>query len=111
MMSGQSSLSEPIARRFQPVWLVLFVFLILLLISFGSRWYADQVSVPRYCQQPDLVLQRVGAIITENRPAGDGARRDYIVAAKLKFLMPSMANESLDEYLLRLRKHLEEECA
>ena len=109
-MSGQSSLAEPMDRRFQPVWLVLFVFVILLLISFGSRWYAGQVAVPRYCQQPDLVLQRVKAIITEERPAGDGARRDYIVAAKLKFLMPSKSNESLDEYLLRLRMHLEEEC-
>ncbi len=89
---------------------MLVVLTVLLLISFASRWYATQVSLPRYCQQPEQVLQRIQAIITEKKPAGDGARRDYIVAAKLKFLIPSTADEPLDAYLLRLRNRLEEEC-
>ena len=109
-MSSPSSLSEPVAQRFQPVRLVLVVFTVLLLISFASRWYAGQVSLPRYCQQSAQVLQRIEAIITEKKPAGDGARRDYIVAAKLEFLVPRTADESIDAYLLRLRDRLDEHC-
>ena len=109
-MSSPPSISEPIVRRFQPVRMVLVVLMVLLLISFASRWYAGQVSLPRYCQQPEQVLQRIEAIVTEKKPAGDGARRDYIVAAKLKFLVPSTADEPLDAYLMRLRHHLEVEC-
>ena len=109
-MSSPSSISELVAQRFRPVRLVLVVLTILLLVSFASRWYAGQVSLPRYCQQPELVLQRIAAIITEKKPAGEGARRDYIVAAKLKFLMPSTADEPLDAYLMRLRRQLEVQC-
>lgn len=109
-MSSPSSLSEPVAQRFQPVRLVLVVLTVLLLISFASRWYAGQVSLPRYCQQPEQVLQRIEAIITEKKPAGEGARRDYIVAAKLEFLVPRTSDEPLDVYLMRLQHRLEEQC-
>ena len=101
---------EVITPTFQPVRLVLVVFGILLLIFYANLWYAAQVSLPRYCQQPGLVLQRLAAIDSENRPAGDKSRRDYIVAAKLEFLVPARADEPMDAYLLRLRALLEENC-
>lgn len=101
---------EVITPTFQPVRLVLVVFVILLLIFYANLWYAAQVSLPRYCQQPGLVLQRLAAIDSENRPAGDKSRRDYIVAAKLEFLVPARADEPMDAYLLRLRALLEENC-
>ena len=102
--------TEVITPVFQPVRLVLAVLGILLLVFYASRWYAAQVSLPRYCQQPELVLQRLAAINSESRPAGDKSRREYIVASKLEFLVPARADESMDAYLLRLKALLEENC-
>jgi hypothetical protein len=109
-MRDKPALAEPIGPGFQPVRLVLVVLAVLLLVSFASHWYAGQVSLSRYCQQPELVLQRLAAIITETRPAGEEARRDYIVAAKLEFLVPPTADEPLDAYLQRVRRRLEQQC-
>jgi hypothetical protein len=109
-MSMPDTSTEVITPVFQPVRLVLVVFSILLLVFYASRWYAEQVSLPRYCQQPELVLQRLAAINTESSPAGDKSRREYIVAAKLEFLVPARADESMDAYLLRLKALLEENC-
>jgi len=102
--------TEVFDPAFHPVRLVLVVFGILLLVFYASRWYVAQVSLPRYCQQPELVLQRLAAINTESRPAGDKSRRDYIVAAKLEFLVPARADEPIETYLQRLRLQLEEKC-
>lgn len=101
---------EPAGTGFRPVRLLLSVLFLLLLIFVASRWYAATVSIPRYCAQPELALQRLAAVLTEDRPAGDGPRRDFIVAAKLGFLLPSHTNETTDAYLQRLRQHLEREC-
>jgi hypothetical protein len=109
-MRDQPALAERTGPGFQPVRLVLVAFAALLLVSFAGNWYAGQVSLPRYCDQPELVLQRLAAIITENRPAGEEARRDYIVAAKLEFLVPPTADEPLDAYLQRVRSRLEQQC-
>ena len=109
-MHDKPAPAEQIGPGFQPVRLVLAVFAALLFLSFAGDWYVGQVSLPRYCQQPELVLQRLAAIITENRPAGDEARRDYVVAAKLEFLVPRTGDEPLDAYLHRLRRRLEQQC-
>jgi hypothetical protein len=109
-MSMPDTSTEVITPVFQPVRLVLVVLGILLLVFYASRWYVAQVSLPRYCQQPEMVLQRLAAINTESRPAGDKSRRDYIVAAKLEFLVPARADEPMDAYLLRLKALLEENC-
>jgi hypothetical protein len=95
---------------FRPVPLVLVALAALLLVSLASRWYAGQVSLPRYCEQSELVLQRLAAVMSETRPAGEGARLDYIVAAKLEFLVPPTADEPLDAYLQRVRRRLEQQC-
>jgi hypothetical protein len=109
-MHDKPALAEPTGPGFHPVPLVLVVLAALLLVSFAGNWYAGQVSLPRYCQQLEVVLPRLAAIITENRPAGEQALRDYVVAAKLEFLVPRAADESLDAYLLRLRRRLEQQC-
>jgi hypothetical protein len=95
---------------FRPVRLVLFVLAALLFVSFASHWYAGEVSLSRYCEQPELALQRLAAVMSENRPAGEWARRDYVVAAKLEFLLPRTADESPDAYLERVRRRLEQQC-
>jgi hypothetical protein len=109
-MSQPSLATEPNTAAFKPLRLVLAVFTILLLVSFFAHWYASQISMSRYCQQPELMLKRLNAVITESRPAGDGARREYIVAAKLGFMLPRETNEPLEAYLKRLHGHLEEHC-
>ena len=109
-MNQPSLTVETKTSAFKPVRLVLVVFTLLLLVSFAAHWYAEQVSMSRYCQQPEVTLKRLTAVITENRPAGDGARRDYIVAAKLEFLLPRGTDEPLEAYLLRLHRHLGEHC-
>ena len=109
-MSDQPAFPESTRSGFQPVRLVLVVFVALLFVSFAGHWYAGRVSLPRYCDQRELVLQRLAAIHAEERPAGEGAHRDYIVAAKLEFLVPPTADEPLDAYLQRLRRRLDEQC-
>ena len=95
---------------FRPIRLVLAVLILLTMIFFASRWYATTVSIPRYCAQPDIALQRLAAVLSEEKPAGDGPRRAYVVAAKLGFLLPAQADETVDAYLRRLRDHLHREC-
>ena len=109
-MKDQQALYEKTGRRFRPVRLVFGVCAALLLVSSFSRWYAEQVSVPRYCQQPELVLQRLAAVFRESGPSGVESRRDYVVAAKLGFIRPPAADESLDVYLSRLRLLLKQQC-
>jgi hypothetical protein len=109
-MPDQPTLVQSSRTGLAPLRLVLVVFLALLLISVASDWYAAQVALPRYCEQAELVLQRLAAVLTEDRPAGDGAHRDYIVAAKLQFLVPRDSDEALDAYLQRLRYRLEQQC-
>jgi hypothetical protein len=109
-MRDQPALAEPTGPGFQPVRLVLVVLAVLLLVSFASHWYAGQVSLPRYCEQPELVLRRLAAVMTGNRPAGEESRRDYVVAAKLEFLVPPTVDEPLEAYLQRVRRRLEQQC-
>ena len=89
---------------------MLFVLAALSLIPLANGWYARRVALPRYCQQPELALQRIVAVIKEKRPAGDGPRRDYIVATKLLHLVPRTVDEPFDTYLQRMRHRLQHEC-
>ena len=92
--------------------LVLGVLLTLLTISFATQWYAQNVSMPRYCEDPVQALEHVRQLLTEESPAGDSfeARRPYIIAAKLLFLVPRKSDEDDTAYLLRIRQHLEQQC-
>ncbi len=109
-MNEQQAMTEPAVSRFRPIRLVLVVLAALLVVFQASDWYAGQVALPRYCEQQALMLQHLVAINSENRPAGDNSRRNFVVAAKLEFLLPRMADEPLDAYIRRLRTRLEEAC-
>jgi len=109
-MSDRTAPAPSKGPGFQPVPLVLAALALLLLVSFESQWYAGQVSLPRYCEQPELALQRLAAILSEARPAGEGARRDFVLAAKLEFLVPAASDEPPDAYLRRVRRLLEQQC-
>lgn len=95
---------------FRPLRLVAVILVILLVISAAAQWYARSVTLPRYCDDPVRTLERVRRLLTEQRPAGDGDRKPYIVAARLTFLIPREGNEPLTAYLERLQRHLDREC-
>ncbi len=96
--------------RFRPWRLIAAVFAIMLGISAASRWYARDITLPRYCEDPAQALTDLRRVLTEDRPAGDGARRPFIVAARLMFLVPRNGDEPLEDYLRRLRGHMAERC-
>ena len=102
--------AAPPAARFRPFSLLVAVLVMLVLISLLSRWYAAKVSLPRYCAEPEETLHRLAAVISEERPAGDESRREFIVAAKLKYLVPARVDETDRDYLQRLRVYLEQQC-
>ena len=110
MMRGYTPTTGPNLPKFHPFRLVLVTLVALLAVFQASDWYAGQVSLPRYCNQQELMLQHLASINTRSRPAGDDSRRDFVVAAKLEFLLPRMADEPLDAYMRRLEKRLEEQC-
>jgi hypothetical protein len=95
---------------FKPWRIIMFVGFALLAISLLSRWHAQQVTLPRYCENPEQSLQLLQKILTEKRPAGDETRRPYIIAAKLLFLIPRQADEEIPTYLERVRVQLREQC-
>jgi cytochrome b len=95
---------------FNPLKVILPVAAILLLISSWIQWYSDEVSMPRYCEDPVHTLDHLEKVITESRPAGDNPRRPYLIAAKLLFLVPRQGDESLVSYLDRVELYLQETC-
>ena len=109
-MSIQTPSTEPVSSGFHPYRLVLVVLIVLVFVFQASGWYAGQVSLPRYCERQELMLQHLAAINTRNTPAGDNSRRDFVIAAKLEFLLPRMADETVDAYVHRLRTQLEQQC-
>lgn len=82
----------------------------LLSVSLLVNWYSREVSIPRYCSDPAGHLALVEKIISRPRPAGDEARRAYVVAAKLLFLVPRQSAEPADTYLTRLEAYLRTHC-
>ena len=108
--AAASAPAQPDTPRFRPVRLVASVLLALLAVSAGVQWYAREVSLPRYCANPERALARLREILTETRPAGDGPRRDYVVSAKLIYLVPRGPDEPLERYLDRVRARIAERC-
>lgn len=98
------------SRPFNPLQVIVPVLLLMLSISFAARWYSQQVSLPRYCEDPDQALIYLQQIITETRPAGEASRRPYIIAAKLLFLLPRESNETDPVYIERVKQHLRIQC-
>ncbi len=108
-MNDPVTQSEP-ASEFKLWRLILAVLLILLGISISAQWYARNITLPRHCEDPDQTLRLARQVLTERTPAGEESRRPYIIAARITFLVPREGDEPLDDYLQRLRRHLEREC-
>ncbi|MCP3868440.1 MAG: hypothetical protein GY703_10155 [Gammaproteobacteria bacterium] len=107
---NQSQQSPAQENPFHPVKMVFIVMLIILGISAAAQWYATSITLPRYCDDPDRILDNVRKLLTEQNPAGEGDRKPYIIAARLTFLVPRQSEESLEPYLERLKSHINAQC-
>ncbi|MFQ5785645.1 MAG: hypothetical protein ACE5H8_12595 [Alphaproteobacteria bacterium] len=76
----------------------------------AAEWYAGHVSLQRYCADRDAALAQVERVLTVSEPAGAGASRPYVIAAKLVYLVPQRPDETTGAYVSRLRRRLGEAC-
>jgi hypothetical protein len=76
----------------------------------AAEWYADHVSLPRYCDDPEAAVARATRVLSEPRPAAEESRRSYVVAAKLIFLVPRRDGEPVEAYAARLRRQIRARC-
>ena len=96
--------------EFKPLHLLLVVFVIIFALSQWINWYSTNVSMPRYCDNPKQTLSYLEKIINEKQPAGNDARKPYLIAAKILYLIPRQSNEPNDVYLNRVHNQLLKEC-
>lgn len=103
---------EFVPTNFKPVRFLFIILIIMLLISQAIKWYSTSVTLPRFCEDPESSMHHLKALITQRTPAGEGrvARKPYIIAAKLIYLIPQKSNESNDNYLYRVRGELSQRC-
>jgi len=83
---------------------------VLWLVFGAAQQHADKTLVPRFCENPDEVIAKVELILTKKNPVGNSKKRPFIIAAKLIFLIPQMENEDVENYIARLRAHLDKTC-
>jgi len=93
---------------------ILIVFVVaaaVMLFAFASaEWYANESTVPRYCDDREGVVKRVKLILTKTEPVGSGSKRPFIIAAKLIFLVPMDSGEPVEDYIGRLTRHIDKVC-
>lgn len=75
-----------------------------------AGWYAHNSALPRFCEDPRATVGYVGKILVRDKPVGEDARRPYIIAAKLIFLVPQQDGETQGAYLLRLQDKISQTC-
>lgn len=109
MNSGDTEPANPFPlRHTMPV--VLAMALLMLSVPSAIEWYSNQVSLPRYCADPDQALHYLEANLRSEKPAGNESRRPYLIAAKLLFLVPRKAEESIPHYLQRVELEILSHC-
>ncbi len=95
-------------RRILPILLA--TLLVMFSVSMAIEWYSENVSLPRYCGDPQESLRYLEADLRDQRPAGDEPRKPYLIAAKLLFLVPRGSGESIDAYLDRVELEILRHC-
>ena len=109
--ASQPNVSRDVSPAgFNPLKIIIPVLLALLSISLMSQWYANNISFPRYCKQPEVTLQFLHALVVEDVKIDNDQRRQYMIAAKLLFLYPKESSESSSDYMLRMRQLIMSEC-
>ncbi len=106
----QPDIGHEQAHKFNAVPLVITVVILLSCIGGFVRLYSGEVSLARYCENPEQTLHYLERVITETTPAGNESRRPYLVAAKLIYFLPRESEEPLGDYLQRVRVHIDRSC-
>lgn len=108
----QDEIDEFVPANFKPVRFVFIILLVMLFISQAIKWYSSSVTLPRFCKDPESSMHHLEELISKDTPAGEGriARKPYIIAAKLIYLVPQQSNESNKDYLHRVRGELSKRC-
>lgn len=113
-MSGarldQAGLADPPRRGLWALGLFAGVLALLLLVSASADWYSREVSLPRYCDEPEDALARLETLRSGAPQSLDESRRDYMVAAKLEFILPRASGEPEALYRLRVLQALRKQC-
>lgn len=110
--------SEPVSndtaqtgkRGFRPFLAVSVIIIVSVLISRWAVWYGNEVSIPRYCAEPERAVESLRAVMDGVEPTDTGSRREAMVAAKLLFLLPRESGETVQSYFSRVRLQLELRC-
>lgn len=108
-IASQAS-STVVQSQFKPFPLIITVLIIMIAVSQWIAWYGNHVSIPRYCDKIEQTTAYLRQIITESTPAGNGARKPYLIASKILFIMPQQPDENTDQYLARVQNHLVGQC-
>lgn len=109
-MNGTAVPERRATRWRWPLGLIVAVAAVMTLVNLSVQGYSRAVLLPRYCGTIEQTLEHLERILSQPRPAADGERREYLVAAKLMFLMPQQAGEPNDAYLARIRSGLHQRC-
>ncbi len=100
----------PLKSEFKPVRLVLFVCILIFALSRWVSWYSEEVSMPRYCENPGQALSYLQKVINNEQPAGNEPRKPYLIAAKILYIIPQQSNEETEAYLNRVHNQLIQTC-
>lgn len=110
-MSLKTEAQQSAEPAFNPLKVIIPVLLSLLAVSLMAQWYAANVSVPRYCQDPQQALLNLHKLLDQNSTIEPAQRRASMIAAKLLYLHPRTEDESQTDYLQRLRYLLLNQCS
>ncbi len=112
MPENQADETEFQPSNFKPIRLVLIILVIMLIISQSVKWYSQSVTLPRFCEDPEMAVHHLEEIISKKAPAGEGykGRKPYIIAAKLIYLIPQGSSEANQDYINRVRQELSKRC-
>jgi len=88
----------------------IFIGLLMFWVFNRAEWYSEDVLLPRFCDNTERHLKLVKKILSDKKPAGDEARRPYIIAAKLIYIIPRNESEPIQLYIERLRKRIQNSC-
>ncbi|MCP4076438.1 MAG: hypothetical protein GY744_09660 [Gammaproteobacteria bacterium] len=99
-----------IKAPFNPLKVILPVLIALLSVSLMAQWYASNVTLPRFCKDPQQTLHQLSKLLDDEASIHTEQRRQTMIAAKLLFLNPMHQDESKPDYLRRLNYFMLNQC-
>ena len=108
---NQAQDQDLIKAPFNPLKVILPVLFALLSVSLMAQWYASNVTLPRFCKDPQQTLRQLSKLLDDKASIYTEQRRQTMIAAKLLFLHPMQQDESKSDYLRRLNYFMLNQCS